>query len=404
MRPRQRPSTRPAVGVQARVAHRRQVHRRLPVPQLADVEVVLLAVEALAPLPAEEHVGHRLIHPLPADDALAVVARTRSRRGTARAPTPAPPSSAGPARPARRARRTGAPRRASRRCRRRRPCGPCRRTRRCRTGSAGPRRGSRGTGRAGRGRSRTRRADRRGRADPRTGPAAAGRCESAASPSTCSVSLVTARRLVLRLALANGFANRIRPLLPSRPPKRSTSSLALMRSYHTSRWLTWANPRIASRYSRTHAITSCGPAVRRQPDVAAGDLDARGHPLDVPLPRPGQRLVEIVRAEDQPTVGRGEPAEVRYVSVAAGLHDDPGVGGRREVGRHHRGSAAIERERRDEHPPVPDRDQLLQPRRRLRLEHRDRIGSVRRRRPVAVGRRAASASAPPGRAPPTRRA
>ncbi len=34
---------------------------------------MLVAVEALAPLPAEEHVGHRLIHPLPPDDTLAVV-------------------------------------------------------------------------------------------------------------------------------------------------------------------------------------------------------------------------------------------------------------------------------------------------------------------------------------------
>ena len=73
MRARQRPAASPRVRVQPDVAHHREIDRRLPVPQLADVEVVLLTVEALAALPPEEHVADRLIHPLAAYDPLAVV-------------------------------------------------------------------------------------------------------------------------------------------------------------------------------------------------------------------------------------------------------------------------------------------------------------------------------------------
>ena len=124
--------------------------------------------------------------------------------------------------------------------------------------------------------------------------------------------------------------------------------------------------------------------LRGQSDVATGDLDARRHPLDVPFPRSRQRLVEVVGPEHEPAVGSGEPAEVRDVRIAAGLHDDARPPGGRQVGGHHGRRAAVERERGDEHPPVPDRDELLQPGHGLRLEHRDRIGPVGRRRPLAM--------------------
>ena len=48
------------------------------------------------------------------------------------------------------------------------------------------------------------------------------------------------------------------------------------------------------------------PAIRGQTDVATGDLDAGRHPLDVPLPRAGQRLVEVVGPEDEPAVRNRE--------------------------------------------------------------------------------------------------
>ena len=78
------------------------------------------------------------------------------------------------------------------------------------------------------------------------------------------------------------------------------------------------------------------PAHRRGPDdVRAeavgppGDGDAGGEALHVPLPRSGQRLVEVVRVEDEGPLGRGEQAEVGQVGVTAGLDDDVGPRGRR---------------------------------------------------------------------------
>ncbi len=118
---------------------------------------------------------------------------------------------------------------------------------------------------------------------------------------------------------------------------------------------------------------------------AAGDLEAGGEPLDVPLPRPRQGLVEVVEVEDEAAVGRGEGAEVGEVGVAACLHPQPGDRRRGEVGRHHRGGAAEEGEGRGRHPPVADRDQLGDARARLGLEDLDRVGPAGGRLPRRVG-------------------
>ena len=56
-----------------------------------------------------------------------------------------------------------------------------------------------------------------------------------------------------------------------------------------------------------------------KPDPAPGDREARHQALDVPLPRPGQRLVEVVDVEHQPPIRGGEAAEVRQVGIAAEL-------------------------------------------------------------------------------------
>ena len=42
--------------------------------------------------------------------------------------------------------------------------------------------------------------------------------------------------------------------------------------------------------------------------------------LEVPLPRSGQRLVEVVHIEDQPPLGRSEPSEVDEMGVPGQLH------------------------------------------------------------------------------------
>ena len=57
--------------------------------------------------------------------------------------------------------------------------------------------------------------------------------------------------------------------------------------------------------------------------VGAGRKDQRRHePLDIPLPRRGQRLVEVVDIENQPALRRSETAEIHQMSVAARLNMD----------------------------------------------------------------------------------
>ena len=55
----------------------------------------------------------------------------------------------------------------------------------------------------------------------------------------------------------------------------------------------------------------------------AGHHDAGGQPLHVPLPGPGQCLVEVVAVEDELAFGRTEDAEVGEVGVAADLGVEP---------------------------------------------------------------------------------
>lgn len=113
-----------------------------------------------------------------------------------------------------------------------------------------------------------------------------------------------------------------------------------------------------------------------EPVGAAGDGQARGEPLDVPLPRAGERLVEVVDVEDQVPLGGGEQPEVQHVGVTAQLHRDPRVGRGAEIRGHDRRSAPVEAERRLQHAAVAERHQLRDPGRRLRLQDADRIGPL----------------------------
>ena len=67
--------------------------------------------------------------------------------------------------------------------------------------------------------------------------------------------------------------------------------------------------------------------------------------LDVPLERSGQGLVEVVEVEHQPPVRGGEHPEVGHVRVPAQLGADSGARPGGQVGGHHRGRPAQERER-----------------------------------------------------------
>ena len=95
----------------------------------------------------------------------------------------------------------------------------------------------------------------------------------------------------------------------------------------------------------------------------------------IPLPRPGQRLVEVVEVEDEPPLGRGEGAEVGEMGVAAELRLEARPRGPREIRRHHRRGAAVEGERRGQHAAVAQRHQLAHPRAGLLLEQLDRVGT-----------------------------
>ena len=70
---RERPAADSAVGLELAGIHHLDLRRALGVPELADVEVSLLAVDREDPLPPEHDVGRGLHHPLPLDDALPVL-------------------------------------------------------------------------------------------------------------------------------------------------------------------------------------------------------------------------------------------------------------------------------------------------------------------------------------------
>ncbi len=122
------------------------------------------------------------------------------------------------------------------------------------------------------------------------------------------------------------------------------------------------------------AVDGVPDAVLVEASRPTGDHEAGREALDVPLEGSVERLVEVVDVEDEVALGRCEQPEVGEVGVAAQLDDDPGIRGGREVGRHRQRRPAVERERRDRHPAVADRDQLGDPGGGLLLQERDRVG------------------------------
>ena len=101
-----------------------------------------------------------------------------------------------------------------------------------------------------------------------------------------------------------------------------------------------------------------GAHLRAEAALTARNRKAGGQALDVPFEWAGKRLVEVVEAEDQTPVRSREATEVGQMRVAAELRLQSRAGAVGEVGRHQSGRTPVEGERRDEHPSVPDRDQL----------------------------------------------
>ena len=90
---------------------------------------------------------------------------------------------------------------------------------------------------------------------------------------------------------------------------------------------------------------------------APRENEARRQPLDVPLKRPANRLVEIIQVEDNPVVERRIGAKIFYVRIAAQLRHETGVRMTCEIGRHDRHGAAKEPKRRSRHALILDRDE-----------------------------------------------
>src|SRR5208282_4931276 len=98
--------------------------------------------------------------------------------------------------------------------------------------------------------------------------------------------------------------------------------------------------------------------VLTQTEVTPGDDYACGKALEVEFPRRGKRLVEIVDVENHVALGRSEGTKVHQMRVATCLHSGPGDRRMGQVSRHQRGRAAIKGERRLQHSPVANRNEI----------------------------------------------
>ena len=178
------------------------------------------------------------------------------------------------------------------------------------------------------------------------------------------------------------------PFVPPSVNRGSARSLVLRRARRTARSISCsvagsvAAPRSRSRSTRSYARSSSGCSARRarwsryaahaaghrvgalrlgRTVLPPGHPDARDEPAQVPLPRPGVGLVEVVEVEDEVALRGGVEPEVAQVGVAADHGQDAGRGQPGEVLRHDRRRAAQEGERGRRHPSDPHRDQPLDP-------------------------------------------
>ena len=122
-----------------------------------------------------------------------------------------------------------------------------------------------------------------------------------------------------------------------------------------------------------------------EPEVPPGDLHRCGEALQVPLDGAGQGLVEVVQTEDERALGCVEDAEVQQVRITAQLGAQSCGRRRRQVGGHDARAATEEGEGRHQHPAVADRHQLGGPSSGLALEDGDGILAGRQRVPRREG-------------------
>ena len=112
------------------------------------------------------------------------------------------------------------------------------------------------------------------------------------------------------------------------------------------------------RYERTQASAAPRASSLAVAIVAAGQHEACGQALHVPLPRGGQGFVKVVDVKDHPPFRRGESTEVAKVAVAAGLDAQTAHRRRGQVRGHVERRPTVKSEGRLHHAPVTNRDQF----------------------------------------------
>ena len=141
------------------------------------------------------------------------------------------------------------------------------------------------------------------RGHPRSARSAAGRRRSASSPSTTSVSLPNAFMLSFVRPLATFASGRSRPWRPSAsPPGLNAREQIVDVDAASTRCRGCASRRTRGCSRGTTRPTSwliVGALLLVEAAIAPGDGEAGDEPFDVPLERAGERLVEVVEAEDE---------------------------------------------------------------------------------------------------------
>ena len=130
----------------------------------------------------------------------------------------------------------------------------------------------------------------------------------------------------------------------------------------------------------------------RRRHLTVDERVARGHAArrEVPRPRHGRwepapdRPDPVTLLEQQAASRVPDIVPIRYGRMLASPFTFYRGGG--QVGRHDQRGAAVEGERRGQHPAVADRDQVGYPAHRLLFQQRDRIGAVRGGLPSSVTR------------------
>ena len=92
----------------------------------------------------------------------------------------------------------------------------------------------------------------------------------------------------------------------------------------------------------------------------AGDHNARDQAFEIPFPRSPGGFVKVVEVEHEGALRRGVEAEIRYVRVPAGGHQDACCRFSSEVSGHERRGASVERKRALTHALGAQRYQFLE--------------------------------------------